>query len=210
VTHHRRQVVTVLIILCIVGIIVAWEKYIQFQIFPKNFGVVEAGQIYRSGELSSRLVERILRRYNIKVIVCLTGNDGGSNDKAEEDAVTKLGIEKKIFLLRGNGTGDINNYAKAIDAIFQANKRGLPVLVRCAAGTQRTGGVIAAYRLLVEKKDVPFVVNEMESFGWRSESNPALLLYLNSNMKELASLLYQMKIIDEIPDPLPQITTDGE
>jgi predicted protein tyrosine phosphatase len=107
--------------------------------------------------------------------------------------------------LGGNGTGNINHYAQAVIAIVEADRKSKPVLVHCVAGTQRTGGVIAAYRLLVQKKDPAFVIDEMKRYGFRPKSNPALLPYINGNMAELSLLLKQAGAIDEIPNPLPQL-----
>jgi protein tyrosine/serine phosphatase len=204
--HHKQLWIIATVLLCLIGSFGLWEGLLKYDFFPRRFGIVEDGKIYRSGQLSRWLVERTLLKYNIKVIVNLTGDSTNTADKDEEqEAIEKLGIEKHYFLLGGNGTGDINDYAKAIAIICQAKEKGKPVLVHCASGTQRAGGVIAAYRLLIEKKDVPYVVNEMVSYDWNPEKNPNLLFYLNSNMEKLAFLLKQMGVIDKIPDPVPQI-----
>jgi protein tyrosine phosphatase len=110
------------------------------------------------------------------------------------------------FPLGGKGTGDVNEYARAIAAIADAQKNHLPVLVHCATGAQRTGGIIAAYRLLVQQKDPAFVVSEMKRYDWNAKDNPALLPYLNSNMAEMAKLLKEAGVINEIPSPLPQLS----
>lgn len=204
---HRRQIIIATVVLSLVGIIFVWEGFIKDSVVPKKFGVVEKGQIYRSGQLSRWLVEKTLVKYNIKVIVGLSGDSADDLDKnAEKQAAAKLGIERQVFSLSGNGTGDINNYAKAIAMICRAKKEGKPVLVHCSAGAQRAGGVIAAYRLLIEKKDVPFTLREMKHYGWTPKDNPDLLPYLNSHMEELASMLKQMGVINSIPNSLPQIT----
>jgi len=193
-------------ILLLVGTIWLWEDVVEDRVIPKRFGVVKEGQIYRSGQLSSSLVKRILLKYKIGVIVSLSGDSSGDVDKdAERQAAAELGIERLIFPLSGNGTGDINNYAKAVAAICEAQKKQKPVLVHCAAGAQRTGGVIAAYRLLVEKENAPFVLAEMMRYGWNPKRNVYLLPYLNSHMEELAMLLQQMGVIDHVPPSLPQI-----
>ena len=204
--HYKRQLIIAAVLLCLIGILSLWKGSLKNAFVPKRFGIVEDGKIYRSGQLSRWLVERTLRKYNIKVIVNLTGDSNETADKDEEqEAAEKLGIERHYFFLGGNGTGDINDYAKAIVIICQAKEKGKPVLVHCASGTQRAGGVIAAYRLLIEKKDVPYVVNEMMSYDWNPEKNPYLLPYLNGNMEKLAFLLKQMGVIDKIPNPVPQI-----
>jgi protein tyrosine phosphatase (PTP) superfamily phosphohydrolase (DUF442 family) len=140
------------------------------------------------------------------VIVSLTGDAKGNPDHdAETKAIAELGIERSFFPLRGNGTGDINNYAKAVSAICQAQEQGKTVLVRCAAGSQRTGGTIALYRMFVEKKTPAFAVEEMKKYDWSDKGNPDLLPYLNSNMAEAAELLKEMGVIAEIPQPLPKL-----
>ena len=193
-------------ILLLVGTVWLWEDVVEDRVIPKRFGVVKEGQIYRSGQLSSSLVKRILLKYKIGVIVSLSGDSSGDVDKdAERQAAAELDIERLIFPLSGNGTGDINNYARAITAICEAQKKQKPVLVHCAAGAQRTGGVIAAYRLLVEKENAPFVLAEMMRYGWNPKRNVYLLPYLNSHMEELAMLLRQMGVIDHVPHSLPQI-----
>lgn len=202
-TRSRLRSVCLTILLMGGGIWV-WEDVIKYRVIPKRFGVVQEGQVYRSGRLSAALVRRILVKYNIRLIVDLTGNSPDNHDqKAEKQAAAELGIERLTFPLRGNGTGDINNYARAIAAIVKAKQERKPVLVHCAAGAQRTGGVIAAYRLLVEQKDPSFIHTELMLFDWDPKNDTDLLTYLNSHMAELAMLLKQMGVIDEIPEPLP-------
>jgi protein tyrosine phosphatase len=203
---NSRLCFVCLVILLIGGGIWVWEGIIKDRVIPKRFGVVQEGQIYRSGCLSAALVKKVLKKYNIKVIIDLTVDSPDNHDqKAEKQAAAELGIERLTFPLRGNGTGDIKNYARAIASIVKAKQERKPVLVHCAAGTQRTGGVIAAYRLLVEQKDISFIYAELMRYDWDPKDDTALLKYLNSHMAELATLLKQMLIINEIPDPLPAL-----
>ncbi len=108
--------------------------------------------------------------------------------------------------MSGNGIGDVNDYASAVAAIANAEKQNLPALVHCAAGAARTGGVIAVYRLLVQKTDPNIVEDEMEKYGYHVHDNKrSLLPFLNNNMAEFAIRLKQAGVIEEIPNPLPQI-----
>jgi protein tyrosine/serine phosphatase len=193
-------------VILLIGGLLLWEQGLKNHFVPRRFGVVEQGRIYRSGQISSSLIKETLVRYKIRTIVSLSADSANNVDKtAEKQMAAELGIERVVFPLGGNGTGDINNYAKAIATIYQAQKEQKPVLIHCDAGVQRTGGVIAAYQLLVEKKDAASVVDEMRRYGWNPKGNTALLPYLSSNMKELATLLQQMGVIDSVPSPLPQI-----
>jgi protein tyrosine/serine phosphatase len=171
--------------------------------------VVEQGRIYRSGQISAPLIKKILTKYNIRVIIDFTSADSNDHDKqAEKQAAAELNIKVLRFRLSGNGTGDVNDYAGAVVAIVNAEKQNLPVLVHCAAGAQRTGGVIAIYRLLVQKMDPNIVEDEIEKYGCEIDNEPVLHSYLNDNMAKLAMLLKQAGVIDEIPSPLPQLPRD--
>jgi protein tyrosine/serine phosphatase len=205
VSAKRKFVVILIYVLIIGGGIWLWDEEIKDRIIPKRFGVVQEGLIYRSGRISASLIEKTLVKYNIHVIIDLTSDSPGSVDQqAEKRAAAKLNIDRLVFPLRSNGTGDINNYTNAVTAIVQANRENKAVLVHCAAGAQRTGGVIATYRLLVQRKDPAFVLKELKHYGG-SNRNPKLIKYLNSNMEKFAKSLQQKNIIDQIPSPLPQL-----
>jgi protein tyrosine phosphatase (PTP) superfamily phosphohydrolase (DUF442 family) len=192
-----------LAILLIGGGVWAWEG-IKYRVIPKHFGVVQKGQLYRSGLISAALVKKVLLKYKIKVIIDLAANSPeGGDRKAEKQAVAELGIERLTFPLKGDGTGDINDYARAIAAIVQAKQEHKPVLVHCNAGLQRTGGVIAVYQLLVEQKDPSFVYHEFTYYDWDPWNDTSLTKYINSHMEELAVLLKKMGVISKIPSPLP-------
>lgn len=195
----------VILVVCIVGGgIWLWEEVIEDRVIPKRWGTVKEGSIYRSGQLSSALVERTLRNHGIEVIVDLTHElPDDRNQQAELRAAEKLGIQHVRFPLRGDGTGDITNYARAIAAVVEAERAGRRVLLHCAAGVQRTGGVLACYRLLVEGQSPKPVVKELMGHKWDPKDNPALLEYVNENLGRLAVLLQEMGVIDSIPDPLP-------
>ncbi len=181
-----------------------WKQYLEDRLIPKRWGVVESGKIYRSGQLSAALVGEMLETHEIAVVVDLTAGQPGTPDQKEEaEQAEALGIERVLLPLGGDGTGDIRNYATAIARVHQAEQEGKPVLVHCAAGAQRTGGVIAAYRMLVQKKSPEFACREMERYDWDSEDDRALPDYVNRHMAELAQLLVDRKVIDHVPDPLP-------
>jgi protein tyrosine/serine phosphatase len=205
--RNRRWAIAATVTVIVAAGLCLWTCVLEDRFIPRRFGVVEQGLIYRSGQLSSALVKKVLARHNIRVIVDLTTDDPNNHDQqAEKLAAAQLDIKLIKLPLKGNGTGDVNNYARAITAIADAEKNKLPVLVHCAAGTQRTGGVIAAYLLLVQKKDPDFVINELKRYGWKPNSNPELLKYLNNNMAELARLLKQTGVIDEIPSTVPVLS----
>jgi protein tyrosine/serine phosphatase len=176
---------------------------------PRKLRTVEAGQIYASGQIDRHLLRQVLVDDHIKVIVSLVSDDPTDADVAAEmQAANELGIQRYIDPLDGDGTGDIHSYANAITQIAQAQKENRPVLVHCSSGAQRSNGATYYYRVLVQHWNADDAAREMTRNGHSSKSNPALIPYLNSHIREMAGLLVQNGVIDQIPDPLPQIQHD--
>ena len=180
----------------------AWHEF-HDRFLPKRWGVVEQGKLYRSGQLHPALVEKTLREHHIQVVVDLQFEDGTPAQAAEARAIRELGIAQYRFPLNGNGTGDIKHYAAAIARIKASVDAGKPVLVHCAAGTQRTGGVIAAYETLVEGRKVSSAIREMEAYDWDPVKNRVLLEYLDGHMGELVDQLQKMGVLKSKPARLP-------
>lgn len=206
--HRPNHILRTILIIAVIGLgIWIWDAT-KYRFFPKRFGVVEQGKIYRSGQLHPALVEKTLRKYGIQVVISLTGDvPQDPFQAAENTAVEKLGLEFKRFPLMGDGTGDLDSYVKAIEAVIEAKEEGKPVLVHCAAGAQRTGGTFAFYRLLVEGRDPDFVYRELRKYKWRDKPDAPLIPYLNKHMQEVAERLMALGILNRIPDPLPKLTS---
>lgn len=184
-----------------------WKDYLEDRVIPKRWGVVEENLVYRSGQLSEALVHRMLKEHNIRKVIdytCGIPRDG-ADQRAELAAVNELGIESVHLPLRGNGTGDISSYVSGIKEIHESVKSGEPVLIHCAAGSQRTGGTIACYRMLVQGYSPEMALDEMQQYNFRHRRNPDLIPFINQNMEELAKRLVANGTIEKIPDPLPQM-----
>jgi protein tyrosine/serine phosphatase len=202
--HSKWRPAVVLAVCVLAGSAWFWESVAKDRVIPKRWAVVEGHQIYRSGQLSGSLVKRTLARHGIKVIVALTGDDPqDKNQQAEKQTAAELGIDLLRFPLNGDGTGDVHQYAGAVAAVIHAERQGKPVLVHCAAGAQRTGGTIAFYQLLVDRKPPATVIRDLRHHGWNPKRNPNLLPYLNENLVRVAAILHDQGLLDEIPCPLP-------
>lgn len=182
-----------------------WDDYIKDRVIPKRFGVVEQDLIYRSGEIHRALIEKVLKKYDIDVIINLTNYDKANpNSVAEKEISERLGIKTCRYPLRGNGTGAVENYAGALRDLVTESREGNKVLLHCAAGSQRSGGLTAFYRLLVQRKDPDKVIREMKKYDWDTDDTD-LLNYINENIGAVASIMVQQGIIEEVPEPLPQL-----
>lgn len=171
---------------------------------PKRFGVVVEGELYRSGQLVPPHLERIVELYGVREIIDLNGPEPGLPGQAEEFAFAgRAGIPLHRFALAGDGTGDWREYAKALSVIDRCRREGKPVLIHCAAGSQRTSLAVAFYRLLIEERSPEAVYAEMLDYGWDESRNGYMLPYANRVLAKLAAHLAKLKIIDAPPRPLP-------
>lgn len=186
-----------------------WRTWVQDRVIPRNWGQVEDG-LYRSALLSPTLVKRVLKEHRIEVIVAMVWPEPTDvRQAAMERAAADLGIELLRFPMKGDGTARDDRpeaLADAVVALAKARKAGKTVLVQCAAGANRTGGVIAAYQLLVRRARPSEVYTQMEQYGWDPRANAQLPEFLNRNMKDLAVRLYREGILDRVPDPVPVIS----
>ena len=175
------------------------------RIFPKNLAEVEGGWLYRSGQIKPNLIENTLRDLDIDLIVDLTFDRGNADasQNAEREATAKLGIETRRFPMHGDGVGSIENYAGAINAIASAGREGKRVLVHCRAGDRRTGGVLAAYQMLVEGKSSKDARAEMERFNRNPGAPSKLTRFLNEHLAEIGRELIARGVIQKLPEPLP-------
>jgi protein tyrosine/serine phosphatase len=186
--------------------ICVWEYFLEDILLAKNFGVVIDGKIYRSGQISMWKIDDILDEYKIETVIDLNGLEQGKwkpHQEAEMAEAKSRQIEHVRYPLRGNGTGLVANYIEAITKIRTCVLENHPVLVHCAAGAQRTGGVIACYRLLIEGCKPEEVREEIDYYEPRAWKSKDMVVYVNKNLPQIAQVLYERKIISHIPEPLP-------
>jgi protein-tyrosine phosphatase len=186
------------------GVVGAGAWYLNRQ---ANWGVVEPGKIYRSATISRFLVREKLEENKIGVIVFLSRDNGDDPDlAAEHKAAKELGVQFVNFPMNGDGVARPEQYSAALAAICQAKQQGKPVLIHCHSGAQRTGGVVAMYRILVEGKSPGDAYSELVHYGFDPKRNTTLLPFLNQHIREWAQTLADEKIIPRAPDSLPKLT----
>jgi protein tyrosine phosphatase (PTP) superfamily phosphohydrolase (DUF442 family) len=171
---------------------------------PKRLVEIEPGLLYRSGQISPRLIHGVLEDLGIRRVVWMLHYDEAkASHRAEREAIDALGIERLHFPMRGDGTGKVSRLADAIAAVHQAREAGEPVLVHCAAGSRRAAAVVAMYQLLVEGRPVELVYRELDRYGASPVAQSPLLPFLNSNMRELAEELVERGVLERMPETVP-------
>jgi hypothetical protein len=178
--HDQRRWVGWLIVTAIalgVGTL-GYAKLVRPNIVPKNFGVVEEGKLYRSGELTPSATERVVVERHIKTIIDLGGySDDPAADRVAQRTADALGVERRVFRLEGDGTGNPNAYVEALRIITDPAKQ--PALVHCSAGSQRTGACVLLYREIVQGKPFPGEMSEAYEHGHDPAKNTKLRPYLD-------------------------------
>ena len=151
------------------------------RVFPKRFGEVVENEIFRSGRIHQDIYTLVLKDNGIDVIISLTEKKPNHDWQLHEIEVAKdLDIPIYRFPLKGDGTGNPAEYKKALVKLKQEQNDGKKVLLHCAAGTNRTGGVIFLYRTIFEGLADNKAISEMKSYDFSKNDNGHLIPYLQS------------------------------
>jgi len=176
---------------------IAWYAGLRYRFVPFNFGVVEPGKLFRSGQISRHVIRKTLVGNSIGLIVDLSSRWEDTPDaRAERSVAAELGVRRLNLTLRGNGVGDPAVYPQVIAAIVEANRGGRAALVHCQSGAQRTGGVIAAYRILVDGTAPAAAFAEMRCYGHDPVDNPHLIPFIESHLPQWRSQLAAEHIVN--------------
>ncbi len=205
VVRHGRFWLTVLgcVAIACVGFAL-WSYVLRDRLIVKRWGTVVPGTIFRSGQISQFLIGPTLQEHGIRHIICMTSPDAKDLAQQMELRVAKeMGIEHVFLPLNGRGLGKVEHFTKAVRKVAESARDREPVLIHCHAGTQRTGGVVAAYRLLIEKRSPEFVIDELQQYGWNPRRDRVLVDYVNAHLEEAATELVAAGCLDQVPQPLP-------
>ena len=170
----RRLIVplAVLVVAASVGGAVAW-----LQNAVPNFGCVEPGARYRSGQPGARALHVMHERYGIKTIVNLRSLDKVPEDRhmQEEIEFARQNNINLIFLPYRDGPTIVQ--ARKFLRIM-AERTNLPVLIHCAEGKERAGVMVAVYRMAVDGWTPERALAEMRTYGFEPEKQPEMTTFV--------------------------------
>lgn len=150
---------------------------VRDHVIPRNFGVVDAGQVFRSGRLTPSTTKQVVEAHGIRTIVDLGAYVGDSErERVAADTARALGVRRFAFSLEGDGTGDPQQYVEALRLIADPANR--PVLVHCAAGAQRSSACVLFYRAVYQGQSIEAGIDEAKAHRHDPEDNPAMLAYV--------------------------------
>lgn len=149
---------------CIV-VLAVWYHKSQ----PYHFLVVQAGVLYRSGTLTPHHLETVIDRYGIRTVVNLRSvKERGEGEWYQREKAICAGASVAMVDLPIRR--DVPN-REQLDRWFALleDSRHYPILIHCAQGVMRTGGMIALYEMEFLRKPNQEVLDDMPLFGHRLE-----------------------------------------
>ena len=124
-----------------------------------NWRTVEKNAFYGSRQMGGAAIERTVKKYDIKTVINLRGENPGSDWYDEEAAACKrAGVALVSFGWSKNSIPSPDSLAKFIELVENGDK---PFLAHCQGGTHRTGAAAAVYELLRGKN----VTEARKQFG---------------------------------------------
>lgn len=133
---------------------------------PKRFAEVVPGRLYRCGEVSPAHLKRLAEQFKLRTVLSLLNPDAPES-VAERTAAERMHLKWLNVPLPGNGQST-SEERERIAAIVCDDALG-PLLVHCAAGTNRTGLAIGLYRIRQQHWNANQVLDEMSQFDFRGD-----------------------------------------
>jgi protein tyrosine phosphatase (PTP) superfamily phosphohydrolase (DUF442 family) len=115
--------------------------------------------VFRSAQPDARGLRAVKERGGRTVVVLRT-----AIPEAERSAAADLGLELVHIPMDGTRMPSMEEVDRALTVILDPSKR--PVLVHCTHGEERTGAVIAAYRVVVDGWDPAAAAAEAIELGF--------------------------------------------
>ena len=150
---------------------------------PKRFAVVESEKVFRSGVVTPAQLEYVTHEFGLRSVLSLL-DPKAPESIAEKAAAERLGLRWINVPLPGNGASDAAQRARIRAVLLDPSLE--PILLHCAAGTNRTGLAAGMYRLYVQHWPLDAVLDEMFTFGFENEPKHRNLLEALRSEAELA------------------------
>jgi tyrosine-protein phosphatase SIW14 len=142
----------------------------------RHYRVVDEGRLYRSGQLTPQVLDRVIHDQGIRTVVCLRALSRAGDttpENAEEHWCAGRGVRYVRLDPAPWGTPASQANLEAFLRVTDDPAAG-PVLVHCFAGLHRTGVYCAVYRMERQGWSNAEAVAEMYAVGYFQEDPTAL------------------------------------
>ena len=143
----RKVKIAVTIIVVLLLLSAGFALYINEQ---GNFHPITEGEAYRSGQLDMDEFEYYIKKYNIRSIVNLRGENPSKPWYKEEIMFCDANNIKHYDLSLSSSKAPNREDVRKLMDIF--NNAPRPVLIHCLAGADRSGLVAAMWKVIVDKE----------------------------------------------------------
>ena len=124
-----------------------------------NFHAVVPGQVYRTAQIDAEDIEHYQKKYGIRSIINLRGENIGKKCYDEEvAAATSANITHINFRMAAKRELTVEQGNELIDLMRTAPK---PLLIHCKSGADRTGLAAALYLAAIEKQPENIAEHEL-------------------------------------------------
>ena len=159
-------------------------------------------QMYRSSQPSPKQLKLFKKKYGLKTIINLRGENGLSAYSLEKEACLKLNLELVNFRAYSRNPPK-SEEIKILISLF--NNIEYPALMHCKSGSDRTGVVATLYRILYLKESVEeaFKKELHWKYGHIKSSHTGVLdyfftQYLSENQQNPKSFLDWVEDYDHV------------
>ena len=214
-----RRIHPILLILAVVlGAVWFWSAAIRGNLSPKNFGTVDQGRVYRSGQLTPSAMRRVVEKHKIKTVIDLGSYWDGprlaepEGERLNQRVADAMGVTRYVMPLYGDGTGNANWYIHALR--IMTDPRNQPVLVHCGAGSERTSCASILYDQLRNQSTIEEGIATARTFRHNPDRNPHVTEVLRTLGPEILSHVKDGGMLSDprfpaIPAPRPVTNPDG-
>lgn len=151
----------------------------------RNFGVVEEGSVYRSGRLQPEAMRRVIEERGLRTVIDLGAWDRDPElSERMQRIAEESGVTRYVLPMSGDGRANPNGYVAVLNLL--ADPENHPVLVQCAAGSERTSAAIVLYRHVIQGKLIQPSYEESFEFGHDPEDYE-WIAYLADWVDEIAT-----------------------